>query len=66
VSEIIEMVYRNGVFKPLRKVRLREGEIVKVEIKETKRVTKRCWKLMYILKRQKGKQKRVTGLKHTS
>ncbi|MEM2135490.1 MAG: antitoxin family protein [Candidatus Jordarchaeaceae archaeon] len=41
MGEIIEVIYENGVFKPLKKVRLREGEFVKIEIKETKRVTKR-------------------------
>ncbi len=43
MSETIEMVYRDGVFKPLKKVKLREGEVVRVEIKETKRVTKRFY-----------------------
>ena len=33
MPKIIEAVYENGVFKPLEKVELREGERVKVEIK---------------------------------
>ncbi|MCD6559528.1 MAG: antitoxin family protein [Palaeococcus sp.] len=32
MGRIIEAVYRNGVFKPLKKVHLREGERVKVII----------------------------------
>ncbi|MBS7250095.1 MAG: antitoxin family protein [Candidatus Freyarchaeota archaeon] len=44
MGEIIEVIYENGVFKPLKKVRLREGEFVKIEIKETKKVTKRFFK----------------------
>ncbi|MHA1364553.1 MAG: antitoxin family protein, partial [Candidatus Freyarchaeota archaeon] len=30
---------RERVFKPLKRVRLRDGELLKIEIKETKRVT---------------------------
>jgi predicted DNA-binding antitoxin AbrB/MazE fold protein len=40
----IEVIYENGVFKPLKKVSLREGEFVKIEIKETKKVTKNFYK----------------------
>jgi len=58
MSEIIEMVYQKGVFKPLRKVKLREGEIVRVEIKETKRVTKRFYSK---LKELEEKTKKVEG-----
>ncbi|AAB89537.1 MULTISPECIES: antitoxin family protein [Archaeoglobus] len=43
MGEIIEAVYQKGVLKPLRKVSLREGEIVKVEIRETKKVTGRFY-----------------------
>ncbi|WP_456478740.1 antitoxin family protein [Geoglobus ahangari] len=31
----MEVVYENGVFKPLEKVDLKEGERLKVEIKES-------------------------------
>ncbi|AIY89395.1 antitoxin family protein [Geoglobus acetivorans] len=62
MSETIEMVYRNGVFKPLRKVKLREGEIVRVEIKETKRVTKRFYSKLEELER---KSKKVEGAYRT-
>ena len=33
MPRIIEVVYENGVFKPLEKVNLREGEKLKIEIK---------------------------------
>lgn len=35
MPKIIEAVYENGVFKPLQKVDLKEGERVKVELKES-------------------------------
>ncbi len=35
MPRIIEAIYENGVFKPLQKVDLKEGERVKVEIKES-------------------------------
>ena len=40
MGEVIEVVYENGVFKPLQKVRLREGALLRIEIKETKKITK--------------------------
>ena len=33
--KVIEAIYENGVFKPLEKVDLKDGERVKVEIKES-------------------------------
>jgi len=33
MAKIIEAIYKNGVFKPLQKVDLKEGERVKIEIK---------------------------------
>ncbi len=35
MPKVIEAVYENGVFKPLQKVDLKEGERVKVELKES-------------------------------
>jgi len=35
MGKVIEVVYENGVFKPLEKVDLKEGERVKVEIEES-------------------------------
>ena len=40
MGEVIEVIYENGVFKPLQKVRLREGALLRIEIKETKKITK--------------------------
>jgi len=37
MTEIIEVIYQNGVFKPLRKVKLREGEIVKWRLRRRRR-----------------------------
>jgi predicted DNA-binding antitoxin AbrB/MazE fold protein len=34
MSRIIEVVYEKGVFKPLQKVELKEGEKLKIEIVE--------------------------------
>ena len=34
MTKVIEAVYEDGVFKPLEKVELREGEVVEIEIKE--------------------------------
>ena len=34
MQKTIEVVYENGVFKPLEKVELKEGEKIKVEIKK--------------------------------
>jgi len=34
MAKIIEAVYEKGVFKPLQKVDLKEGERVKIEIKK--------------------------------
>ena len=34
MTKIIEVVYEDGVFKPLGKVKLGEGEKIKVEIKK--------------------------------
>ena len=35
MAKIIEVVYEDGVFKPLENVDLKDGERVKVEIKES-------------------------------
>jgi len=34
MAKIIEAIYEKGVFKPLQKVDLKDGEIVEIEIKE--------------------------------
>ncbi len=33
MGDVIEVIYRDGVLKPLKKIDLREGEIVRIEIK---------------------------------
>jgi len=35
MGKVIEVVYEDGVFKPLEKVDLKDGERIKVEIKES-------------------------------
>ncbi len=35
MGKVIEVVYENGVFKPLKEVSLKEGEKLKIEIKES-------------------------------
>ncbi len=34
MGRVIEVIYENGVFKPLEKVDLKEGRKVKIEIRE--------------------------------
>jgi len=34
MTKVIEVIYEDGVFKPLEKVELREGEVIEIEIKE--------------------------------
>jgi predicted DNA-binding antitoxin AbrB/MazE fold protein len=34
MPKVIEVIYENGVFKPLEKVELKEGKKVRIEIKE--------------------------------
>ncbi len=47
----IEVVYENGVFKPLRKVEFKEGVVLRVEIKG-KIVTDRFYEKLERLKRK--------------
>ena len=35
MGKVIEVVYENGVFKPLKEVSLKEGEKLRIEIKES-------------------------------
>lgn len=58
MGDVIEVIYENGVFKPLKKVRLKEGEFVKIEIKETKKVTK---KFYHALEELREKTEKVEG-----
>jgi predicted DNA-binding antitoxin AbrB/MazE fold protein len=57
MDRVIEVVYENGVFKPLRRVEFKEGEILKVEIKG-KVVTDKFYEK---LERLKEKVERIEG-----
>jgi predicted DNA-binding antitoxin AbrB/MazE fold protein len=35
MPKVIEVIYENGVFKPLEKVDLKEGKKIRIEIKES-------------------------------
>ncbi|MBE8539575.1 antitoxin AF2212-like protein [Geoglobus acetivorans] len=54
MAKVIEVVYENGVFKPLENVDLREGEIVEIEIKE-KRIGDRFYRVLEELERKAPK-----------
>ncbi len=43
--KVIEAVYENGVFKPLKKVELKEGERVKIVIKKSVFGILKEWKI---------------------
>jgi len=59
MAKVIEVVYENGVFKPLQKVNLKEGEIVEVEIKE-KRIGDRFYQVLEEIKRRAPKVSNAT------
>jgi predicted DNA-binding antitoxin AbrB/MazE fold protein len=40
MDKVIEAMYEKGVFKPLEKVDLMDGEIVKIEIKKKRKTSK--------------------------
>ncbi|MEM5821115.1 MAG: antitoxin family protein [Candidatus Aenigmatarchaeota archaeon] len=52
MSKIIEAIYENGVFKPLEKVDLKEGERVRITISKKKKSSRGLSKLLekYIIK----------------
>ena len=50
MQKTIEVVYEDGVFKPLEPVEMEEGTKVKVEIKDTSLLKKRLQKYKGILK----------------
>ena len=54
MGKVIEVIYENGVFKPLEKVDLKEGEVVKVEIKE-KKVSEKFYQVLEELERKAPK-----------
>ncbi|HIP13408.1 MAG TPA: DUF104 domain-containing protein [Arcobacter sp.] len=54
MAKIIEAIYENGVFKPLEKVDLKEGEIVKIEIKE-KKISEKFYQVLEELEKKAPK-----------
>ena len=58
MAKVIEAVYENGVFRPLEKINLKEGEIVKVEIKE-KKISERFYQVLEELERKAPKVRNV-------
>ena len=54
MGKVIEVVYENGVFKPLEKVDLRDGEIVEIEIKE-KRISEKFYRVLEELEKKAPK-----------
>jgi len=45
MRKTVEAIYKKGMFKPLRKVRLKEGEIVEIEIRE-KRIGEKFYEIL--------------------
>jgi len=54
MEKIIEAVYENGVFKPLKKVDLKDGEVVEIEIKE-KKISDRFYQVLEELEKRAPK-----------
>ena len=54
MARVIEAIYEKGVFKPLEKVDLKEGEIVEIEIKE-KRISNRFYQVLEELEKKAPK-----------
>lgn len=55
MPKVIDVVYKDGVFKPLTRVDIREGERLKIEIKETKKLSKEFYDKLADLKRRTPK-----------
>ncbi len=54
MAKVIEAIYEKGIFKPLRKVDLEDGEIVEIEIKE-KRISEKFYQVLEELERRAPK-----------
>lgn len=50
MPKVIDVIYKDGVFKPLTRVDIREGERLKIEIKETKKLSKKFYDKLKDLK----------------
>lgn len=55
MPKVIDVVYKDGVFKPLTRVDIREGERLKIEIRETKKLSKKFYDKLVDLKRRTPK-----------
>ena len=51
MTKTIEVVYEDGVFKPLEKVEMKEGEEIKIKIKETIDRSKKAGEILDKLKK---------------
>jgi len=58
MGKVVEAVYKKGVLKPLKKIRLKEGEIVEIEIKE-KRIGKKFYEILSKLEKKAPKVDRA-------
>ncbi len=54
MEKVIEAIYEKGVFKPLARVDLKEGEIVEIEIKE-KKISDRLYRVLEELEKRAPK-----------
>ena len=54
MGKVIKAVYENGVFKPIEKVNLKDGEIVEIEIKE-KRIGEKFYQVLDELEKKAPK-----------
>jgi len=54
MGKVVEAIYEKGVFKPLNRIILKEGEIVEIEIKE-KRVGKKFYEILSKLEKKAPK-----------
>ncbi len=55
MPKVIDVVYKDGVFKPLTRVDIREGERLRIEIRETKKLSKEFYDKLADLKRRTPK-----------
>ncbi|HKZ42145.1 MAG TPA: antitoxin family protein [Candidatus Hodarchaeales archaeon] len=54
MSEIIDAVFENGILRPLRKITLKEGEVVRIHLYTPKRITKQFIASLSKLSQQKA------------
>lgn len=44
MGRLVDVIYENGVFRPVEKIPLKDGEKLKIEIKVPKRITPRFYR----------------------